>query len=276
MKKFILILISGIAFWGCQTSPPISPDTEITILGNDSTVAVKYSPALSAITKTALVEDFANVSCVPCASANKILESLIKNTFGYNSVVAIRYSANFPSPNDPFYLANPTVNSNRLSYYKVYTAPCSYVDGIVKTSPTDSDDVKTKITARAAIKANAKITVTDSISGDDYFVKYSIETNDTTSLDFSNLYCNVVVTEADIVYSSPPGANGETEFYDVMRVFVPNTNQTFQINAIQTASVYNVRQIKIKSEWIREKLHAIVFLQDKTTKEVYQTGSTFK
>ena len=273
--KALFILILGLMLWGCQTSPPVSPDSAITIVGNDTTVIVKYSPQLSGINKTVLIEDFANVSCVPCVISNKTLESLTNYTFGYGSVSAIKYATNFPSPSDPFYLGNPSVCDSRMSYYSIFTAPTNIIDGILKPDPTDSNDVIDKINQRLQVPSKLKIIVSDSISADDYFIRFSIEVEDTINLNFNNLVCNIVVTETDIQFTTPPGSNGETEFYDVMRVMFPTNAQQIQVNTNQSASVMNLRQVKINSNWNKQKLHAVIFIQDKSTKEVIQSASTY-
>jgi hypothetical protein len=273
--KSLFIVILGLFFWGCKTSPPVSPDTGITIIGNDSTVIVKYSPQLSGINKTVLLEDFANVSCVPCVISNKTIESLTKYTFGYGSLVAVKYAANFPSPNDPFYLANPSVCNSMMSFYNIFTAPTNIIDGILKPNPIDSNDVIDKINRRLQVPSKLKITVNDSISADDYFIRFSIEVKDTTNLNFGSLVCNIIVTETDIQFASPPGSNGETEFYDVMRVKFPAASQKIQLNTDQSASIMNLRQLKLNSNWNKQKLHTVVFIQDKSTKEVIQSASTY-
>jgi hypothetical protein len=273
--KTLFVLVLGLSLWGCKTSPPVSSDTGITIIGTDSTVIVKYSPALSGINKTILIEDFANVSCVPCVISNKTIESLTKNTFGYGYAVAVKYAANFPSPTDPFYLANPSVCNSMMSYYNIFAAPTNIIDGILKPDPTDSNDVISKINQRLQVPSKLKITVNDSISSENYFIRFSIEVRDTTNLNFNNLICNIVVTETDIQFTTPPGSNGETQFYDVMRVKFPTAAQQIQLNTDQSASIMNVRQVKINSNWNKQKLHAVVFLQDKSTKEIIQSASTY-
>jgi len=275
MKRIIVIFIIGLMFYGCETQPPVSAGGEITIIGADSVIAVNYQPNLSAIKKVPLVEDFANVSCMPCATSNKILESLIGIVFGRSNVATIKYPANFPSPNDPFYLANPTACNARLSYYNVYTAPCNIVDGILKPAPTDSNDVKTKINSRLLTSANVSLVVTDSIGGDSFFVRYFVYVKDTSAIDFSQYVCNVAVTETNITFASAPGANGETEFYDIMRVMFPTDKQTYSFNKLQNTLLVNQREVKISSTWNKEKLHAVVFLQNKSTKEVIQAATSY-
>jgi hypothetical protein len=274
--KTVIAIILGLTLWGCQTNPPLSPDSPTVILGTDTTVIVKYSPQLSGINKTVLIEDFANVSCVPCVISNKTIETLTNYTFGRQSLVAVKYAANFPSPNDPFYLANPSVCNQRMTYYNIFTAPTNILDGTLRPVPTDSNDVINKITQRLQVPSKFKISVTDSISNDDYFIRFSIEVKDTTTVNLANLICNIVVTETDIQFSSPPGSNGETKFYDVMRVMYPTASQQVQTITDQSASVMNLRQLKLNPGWNKDKMHTVIFLQDKTTKEVFQSASTYK
>jgi hypothetical protein len=273
--KTLFVFIIGLSLWGCKTSPPVYPGTGITIVGTDTTLIVKYSPLLSAVNKTVLVEDFANVSCVPCVISDKTLESLTKYTFGFGSLVAVKYPVNFPSPTDPFYLANPSVCNSMMSYYNIFSAPANIIDGILKPDPTDSNDVISKINQRLQVPSKLKITVNDSISDDNYFIRFSIQVKDTSNINFNNLTCNIIVTETDIQFAVPPGSNGETRFYDVMRVKFPSASQKIQVNSDQSASVLNIRQVKINSGWNRQKLHAVVFIQDKLTKEIIQSASTY-
>jgi len=274
--RILILLLPVVILAGCVTSPPVSPDTHITIIGNDSTVIVQYSAQLTGINRTVLIEDFANVSCVPCIISDKAIESLTNYTFGHGSLAAVKYGTNFPSPSDPFYLANPSVCSSMMSYYNIFTAPTNIIDGIIRPNSTDSIDVINQINNRLQVPAKIKISVSDSISGDDYYIWFTIEVKDTTGIDFSSLNCNVLVTETDIQFTTPPGSNGETKFYDVMREKFPTNTQRIQVNTDMTSSAINLRHIKVDSGWNKQNLHTVIFLQDKSTKEVIQTASTYK
>ena len=113
------------------------------------------------------------------------------------------------------------------------------------------------------------------IKSNDVIIDITVEVKDLTGLDFSKLVLHTVVTETDIEYSTPPGSNGETKFYDVMRKMLPN-NQGETLASINQLGTYTFqRQVAINSAWLQSNLNAVVFIQNKDTKEVYQAGSTF-
>ena len=123
------------------------PESKNVVVEKDSTLSVSFTLKLALANKIVLIEDFANVSCNPCVISNKILES-IKSSYGTNKVVMIKYPTNFPSPNDPFYLANQADCNVRMSFYNILIAPTTKVDGILTPTSTDSLSVKSKIDER--------------------------------------------------------------------------------------------------------------------------------
>jgi hypothetical protein len=99
---------------------------EVTVI-KDSLITINFDLVEESIKTTVLLEDFANVSCDPCVISNKIIESLTKYTYGPEKLVAIKYPTNFPSPNDPFYLANTEDCDARMGYYNIFFAPTTIV-----------------------------------------------------------------------------------------------------------------------------------------------------
>ncbi len=120
----VLILLSS-----CETNPPIVVDYGS---GNIFLKINLNTSGSSSASKIVLLEDFANVSCVPCVISNKIIESLTKNTYGPSKLVAVKFPTNFPSPSDPFYLAQPNYCDQRMEYYNIFFAPTTYVDGVLR------------------------------------------------------------------------------------------------------------------------------------------------
>jgi hypothetical protein len=270
ITRLILIAFAWIMV-GCATNPPDAPTEQITIIQSDSVVVIKYSPGMAVPNKVVLLEDFVNVGCVPCVTTSRIFESIMRYSYSYSNVVPLKWSTNFPSANDPFYKANPTVNLDRRLYYNILSAPTVIVDGTIRPVPSDSQDIKQKINTRLQSISPIKISVKDSINNDEYIVLYSVDIKDTIGLSLPELICHVVVTETDIEYTTPPGSNGETKFYDMMRVQFPYNNQLIRVEST-SANQLNLRKIKINSSWNKNKLHAIVFIQNKNTKEILQSA----
>jgi len=222
-----------------------------------------------------LIEDFANVSCVPCVTSNKIIESLTNVTYGHSKLVAIKYPTNFPSPNDPFYLANTVDCNSRISYYNVFFAPTTVIDGIIKPISTDSISVMAAVDERLTKELRFRMDVTSSVVGTEYFITVTVKVINGAGIDFSNSVLQTVVTETDIEFATPPGSNGETKFYDVMRVMLPSNSGQSLNGMSQTEEVIFQSQTSINPNWVVDNLHVIAFIQNISTKEIYQASSTF-
>lgn len=244
----------------------------VNVLKN-STVELSFD--LYATDKLVLLEDFANVSCIPCVTSNKIIERLTNHTFGRNRLVAIKFPTNFPSPVDPFFRANIQDCNSRMSYYSIILAPTNVINGILKPIPSDSNDVKEKVISELAKIPQFKIGVQSSFNANNFVVDISVEVKDLTDLDVSKLVLHTVVTETNIEFATPPGSNGETKFYDVMRKMVPDNQGESLASINQLGTFMFQRQIAVSPDWIQSNLNAVVFIQNKDTKEVYQAGSTF-
>jgi len=222
-----------------------------------------------------LIEDFANVSCVPCVTSNKIIESLTTTTYGFSKLVAIKYPTNFPSPNDPFYLANTTDCNSRISYYNIFFAPTTIVDGLERPISTDSLSVMAAVDMRLTKPLQFRMDVSADIVGSEYYATVTIQVINGAGIDFSNTVLQTVLTQTDIEFSTPPGSNGETKFYDVMRVMLPSNAGQSLSGISQTEEVVFQTQTTLDPSWVVDNLHTVAFIQNVTSKEVYQSSSNF-
>jgi hypothetical protein len=328
MKIVSSLLGLLLVFTSCKTNPPTTfflPGEQvgkILITANvdsagifvNNTFTGKYTPDTVALPfgeytikvikevepKTVLLEDFANVSCVPCVISNKIIENLTRHTYGTSKLIAVKFPTNFPAPNDPFYLANKPDCDSRISYYNVFFAPNTVIDGIERPISTDSLDIKASVDLRLSDLPRFSLNIKDSISSADYFIdvnvkvipKYfpqsktvnvnttnSISVNfeldlETSPINFDDLVLHTVVTETEIEFATPPGSNGETKFYDVMRKMLPsNAGESLSTLGITGEGSFS-RQIPVSPAWNSNNLNAVVYIQNKSTKEVLQAGST--
>ena len=223
-----------------------------------------------------LLEDFANVSCNPCVISNKIIESLTNDTYGRSKLVAVKFPTNFPAPNDPFYLAAQEICDARIGYYNVFFAPTIIIDGVFNPVATDSSDIKAAIDQRLQKELRFQMDISDNVVGTDYYTTVAIKLIDGAGLDFSNLVLHTVITETNIEFSSPPGSNGETKFFDVTRVMFPDNDGQSLSSLEQNGEESFQYQVTLNSGWTVDNLNVVSFVQDKATKEIYQTGSTFQ
>lgn len=271
MKKSLYLLISGVLFLiGCKTNPPTSPislktgevQLEITITENNS----------ASTSRTVLLEDFANVSCVPCVTSNKIIRSVL-NSYGSSKVVSVKFPTNFPSPVDPFYLAGKEFCDFRMTYYNIIFAPTIILDGITRPTPSDSLALKSSLDSRLAQTSNFQINVTKTINNGGILLNVDINVKDKSSLDLSDLFLKIAFVESEIEFNSPPGSNGETKFYDVLRTLLPDNNG-IPFSALNASNSMHYPEV-IDTVWNLNKLEAVIFIQKASNKEIYQTGSTF-
>ncbi|MBP1683171.1 MAG: hypothetical protein H6Q27_735, partial [Ignavibacteriaceae bacterium] len=191
INKLLFLALPILLIVSCNTNPPTSPD--VTPTGNVVlTLKVDNTTIVSAASKVVIVEDFANVSCNPCVISNKILESLTEITYGRSKLVAVKFPTNFPAPNDLFYLAAKEICDARISYYNVFFAPTTVIDGILKPISTDSNSVKTAVDSRLSITPRFNINIGDNLEGD-YSVNVDIKFIDTTSINLSDLVIHTVL-----------------------------------------------------------------------------------
>jgi hypothetical protein len=271
-KLFILITLI-LFIVSCNTNPPTSPD--LTPTGNVVlTLKVDNTVSVTSASKIVIIEDFANVSCNPCVISNKIIEALTEITYGRSKLVAVKFPTNFPAPNDLFYLAAKEICDARISYYNVFFAPTTIIDGILKPISTDSNSVKAAVDSRLSITPRFNINVGAILEGD-YSVNVDVKFIDTSSINMSDLVIHTVLTETDIEFEQAPGSNGETKFYDVTRLMLPSKDGTPIRQLIDQGELTFTFEDALLSSWNLEKLNFVVYIQNKTTKEIFQTGSTF-
>lgn len=275
-KSFIYFIAAVLPFLvGCKTNPPNAPDD----IGTGKiflNIKLQTPAKIGAVDKTVLIEDFANVSCGPCVTSNKIIESLTTVTYGASKLVAVKFPTNFPSPNDPFYLAIPGICDARMLYYNILFAPTTIVDGILYPISTDSLSVIEKVDERLALNPQFGLEVTDSAAGGNYFINITLQEINTTGLNLDEIVLHTVITETDIEFENPPGSNGETKFYDVVRSTLPTFNGEPVTNIVQNGEVSYEIDETLSTSWDMNHINTVVYIQNTMNKEVYQAGSTIQ
>lgn len=270
MKQALLLFLSGIIFCSCNTNPPTSPESFSYPAGKVIVnTTINMQPSNTPAQKIVLLEDFANVSCVPCVTSNQIIESLQNRTYE-NKIAVVKFPTNFPSPNDPFYLANSSICDNRMFYYNIIFAPTLIVDGTLRPSATDSAAIKQKIDQRLAVAAPFSISVTTSFQDSSFIVNINVQPVSLAGLDLTNLVLNTVLTESDIEFEEAPGSNGEKIFFNVLRNVLPSDGG-ITLTALSDSTALDW-QTDLLSNWNPENLHVVTYIQNVQTKEILQAG----
>ena len=96
------------------------------------------------VPRIVLVEHFGNIRCEPCGPAEILIRDF-QESLGHAQLLTIGYRTNWPASQDPVYVENPAVHSDRISFYSVTVAPTLVFDG------GSSMNVPTDRSSRAAL-----------------------------------------------------------------------------------------------------------------------------
>lgn len=222
--------------------------------------------AFSQSQRLVLVEHFTQASCGPCASQNPALETTLNAN--PTKVVAIKHQVSWPGT-DPMNAHYPAGPGDRRNYYGISSVPNTVLDGNVGgpgapnsvvtqasidnryavSSPFDIGLTFTKV--GSVLTANMNITCTQNVTG--------------------NLVAHIAVVEKHISFGSPPGSNGETDFHNVLKQYLPNTSGTSLSGSWTVGQTQSITESWAWTNVYDEnELAVIAFIQDVTTKEVHQ------
>lgn len=222
---------------------------------------------LPGVQKKILFEAHTSTTCGPCASQNPYLDAFIQTHF--DSLVAIKYHVWWPSPgNDPMYLLNIPQVRVRTLYNSVSAVPTLQIDGVKQqiSAYSTTSNLLNPFNERRAMGSPIGLTVTDTrLTGDT--IKATITINVVSALPSNVDYrLRINALERKVVYSSAPGSNGETTFYDVFRMMYPSSNG---ISINYSPGTYTVEyKYKRDAGWIDSMMYTAVFIQDEYTHEV--------
>ena len=276
MKKLILLIFfAGFVFYSCNTNPPSSPENSYPAGKIIATATINLNQTPVQINKIVLLEDFANVSCVPCVTSNQIIESLLNGSYA-GKIVVVKFPINWPSPYDPFYLANKPACDERIAYYNIQNAPTIMVDGTLEPNPVDSNDIKLKLDERLTRTAQFSILVSKTFQDSSLIINIDVQAVGLAGINLNDLVLKSIIVENDIEFDQAPGSNGEKIFYNVLRKILP-ADEGFSFSGkstLQQPLVLNW-EADLLSNWNPGNLHVVVFIQNNQTKEVLQTGSDY-
>ncbi len=266
----LALVLTGQRTVGVLLSGYESDSQEIDV-SPDETATAFFTLAEVAFSKTVLVEEFTNTSCIPCADASPILDGLVSQ-FGRDNVVAVKYHTGFPGANDPFYLHNRSDSDARQMYYFVTGIPHLRVDG--STSPSlDSLQVRMDIQSRLAVTPPLILDASYEILGSEYTVRAQVISGSVAIP--ADLVIHFALVESGFHIDPPPGINGETDFEHVMRAMFPSGNgESFTISDNDTLEF--IRQFTIDPTWVESNIETVVFVQSQSSLEVLQACSDHK
>ena len=218
-----------------------------------------------------LAEGFTSSTCGPCATQNPAFDALLHaNT---DKITSIKYHMSWPSPgNDPMYLHNTVDNNARRTYYNINSVPHVYLSGNIMHG-VPSNITQTTINNNSGQPAAFDILMNHRLNAaeDSIFVTMLIKANQAIS---GNLIAHIAVIEKEIHFTSAPGTNGEKDFYNVMKALLPSRSGT-SLDAFE-AGDYTIIETawKLANVYNKVQLAAVGFVQNVTSKEVYQAANS--
>jgi len=223
-----------------------------------------------------LVEEFTQASCGPCAAANPQFNTLLNaNT---TKVISLKHQVSWPGV-DPMN-AQYALVSARVNYYNVNSVPYALMDGVAVTGINytgyPNNLSQADINAEYAVPSPFDLDVEHTLSAglDSIFITIHVTATQAYSSSPNQVRLHTDLIEKHIHFTTAPGSNGETDFYNVVRKMIPSTagkilasnwivgqDTTVTYATPIPSYIYDVAQLAV-----------VCFIQNNATKAVEQAG----
>ena len=239
-----------------------------------ATILLGSTNAIGQSQRFILAEEFTQASCGPCASQNPGFNALLNAND--TKIIGLKYQVWWPGY-DPMYEHNEPDVDIRVPYYGVTGVPRGYVDGAIITGGSYTGAVngltQSEVNARYAVPSPFEIDVTHTYNVDYTEMTINVDITCTQAVS-GNLRGHVVVMEKEINFPNPPGSNGESDFYGVMKKMLPTAQGTTLPSAWTAGMTQNLNFI-VDVPWYTYNLNelaVVAFIQDNSNKTIHQTG----
>lgn len=228
--------------------------------------------AFSQSQRMVLIEEGSNASCGPCAAQNPAFKVLLDaNT---TKVIPLKYQWYFPGF-DPMHNHNPTEANGRFeTYYGQNGVPTAMIDGTVPSfggTPYDGAPAgftQALIDTRYAVPASFDIDLTYSLTPETITVTATTTCTQAASGTFK---LRIAVIEKHIEFATAPGSNGETDFYSVMKKFLPNADGVAMAASYAVGETFTTTQTwDLANIYDINEVAVVAFIQNDANKEVMQ------
>ena len=261
-----------------QTTLPVSTPLNMVTFTSLASDTNRYNDTLyqnsivyRGVKRKILLEEFTSYTCNSCGINNPALDAYINSKI--DTITAIKYHTGFPLPgNDSLYIADSSQVNERLDYYDVTAVPNVIVDGVdLINQPYSGTNLDQPIADRRNSGSPVIITVNDTRIGTDS-ISCTVTLNIISPIKYANYKMRVNAIERKKSYSSAPGTNGETVFYDIFRHAYPNVTG-ISIPTAPGIYPYNFRY-KREASWVDSMLYTAVYIQNDQTREVLNTSKS--
>ncbi len=242
-------------------------------------IAIAQTPRL------VLYEEFTGENCGPCASTNPGLDALLKQAINQNKIVAIKWQVPIPSaPSNTWslYQTNqPEITWRYSTYgYGVNSAPNGRIDGqsqMVFGAASDHPAYMNNTIINAASSYTSPFSINMATAWSPTYTAITLTVNIQASANFTavgSLVFRMVMVEKEVHFASPPGTNGEKDFYHPVRKSFPTIQagtpmvagwingqtQTFTVNCVLPSYIQQKGEIAF-----------VGFIQDDGNRKVLQS-----
>jgi PKD repeat protein len=215
------------------------------------------------------IEEFTQASCGPCAAANPAFNTLLSaNT---TKAVSVKYQVSWPGT-DPMNAQNPTEVATRVAYYGVTGVPDAHQDGGAGGAP--STITQAGINTEYAVASPFSIALTHWFNAANDSIYINCEVTATQNTTMTTGFLRIAMIEKTITFSTPPGSNGETVFYNVFRKAYPNAGGT-ALAASWTSGQKKTVSFKAKIPsyiYSKPQIAMVAWIQDDGSKNVKQAA----
>ncbi len=206
--------------------------------------------------RVVLVEDFTNSGCGYCWQFEPTLNSFVDTHLASGDISVCRVHVNWPSGSDPIYLANPTEQRARWTFYNVTGVPTIKVDGILSGYP----NIQAAFNSRSAVPCHLDIHVArNPISGTTGEISIRmIAEQDLQAAATLRVF-------AILVEDNVPGAGlwAGSEFMQAFRDNLFGTaGSEVSFSAPYPDTVYASAQYSLNPDWNVNELRLVTFVQE--------------
>jgi hypothetical protein len=228
----------------------------------------------TAVPRVMLVEGFTNVGCPYCPDDNAATHEFMASGYEPAMAVGISYHVWWPDASDPFFLADLADGvddvAGRRVYYGINSVPALFSDGAA-TVGGSVDALEGMASTRLTLDSPFALVVEKTVGAGQ--VTVDVDVTAVGTVPGNPLALRIALVETEIIFEEAPGSNGQTDFYNTMRDMLPDYAGTaLVISQGQTLSFS--LSAPVNAEWNLDNIRAVVWVQDETTKEVLQAGSS--
>ena len=219
--------------------------------------------SIYAADRVVLFEDFTNSGCGPCWSIETQVNSFVNTHLAAGDLSAVRVHVSWPSSSDPIYVANPSEQNGRKSFYSVSSVPRLYIDGSYCSSV---NNLESSFTARSAVPSYLNIYVAKETTNDTgtLFVTLNAE----QALGSETLRLHAILVEDDVAGA---GYWSSSVFEQAFRDnLCGSTGQVVDFGSSYPSTLI-IELPYGTSGMIENNASLAVFVQGQSTKEVYNS-----